>query len=166
MSRHVRHACTLHLPGPGNPHHSCPHPAPDAVASQTLPFVFHLLIETAAAASFIFRPEQQLPDCSAAAKLILRQYGGLLLSTNLVCLVAIFHQQPSSCGTGATRLLAAALGSYHAWPIHRALARLLYKVQVDGEGEGAALGGPVVHLVLHSLCLAAFLALAVFEDDT
>lgn len=132
------------------------------MASQTLPFVFHLLIETAAAASFIFRPEQQLPDCSAAAKLILRQYGGLLLSTNLVCLVAIFHHQPPSCGT---RLLAAALGTYHAWPIHRALARLQYKVQGDSEGQGAALGGPAVHLVLHSLCLAAFLAVAVFGDD-
>lgn len=141
------------------------------MASQTLPFVFHLLIETGAAASFIFRPEQQLPGCSAAARLILRQYGGLLLSTNLVCLVAIFHHhhQPPSCGTGATtRLLAAALGTYHAWPIHRALARLRYKVQGDGGGDsggGAALGGPVVHLVVHSLCLAAFLAVVVFGDD-
>ena len=123
-----------------------------------LPFAFHAIIETAAALSFILAPEKQLPNCSPAAKLILRQYGGLLLATNLVCLAVI--AQPTFERTG--QLIAAALGSYHIWPAYRAYARLqpgavVGDVRVEGAGT---LGGPMVHLIVHLLCLGMFIVAA------
>ncbi|KAI5861456.1 hypothetical protein GGS23DRAFT_151374 [Durotheca rogersii] len=120
--------------------------------STKLPFAAHALVETAAALSFIFRPEKQLPACTPAAKLILRQYGGLLLATNLVCIVIL--AQPS-LGDNTIRLLAAALGSYHLWPCYRAYIRIAYQVDAQEQTQ-PALGGPSVHLVVHLLCLAMF----------
>ncbi|KAH9907602.1 hypothetical protein F4778DRAFT_778026 [Xylariomycetidae sp. FL2044] len=122
-----------------------------------LAFVVHAVVETAAAISFIFHPERQLPGCTPAAKLILRQYGGLLLSSNFVCLAVIAESEFSH----TARLLAVALGSYHAWPCHRAYSRMKSK---SSQGTAAAaekkdavvLGGPFVHLVVHVGCLALF----------
>jgi len=133
----------------------------------SLPFLLHLLIETPAAVSFIFRPHKQLPRCSPAAVLILRQYGALLLATNLVCLVVLWEELQKEANanhpppTQRRRLLSAALGTYHAWPIHRAVARLRRDVPGDDAAAASVLGGPLLHLVAHLLCLAAFLA-AVF----
>lgn len=116
-----------------------------------LPFAAHALIETAAALSFIFSPDKQLPGCNIAAKLILRQYGGLLLSTNLTCLVIL--ADPGF--TDTTRLFAAALGTYHVWPCYRAYIRIRNDTGASGKGQ-STLGGPVLHLIVHSACLAMF----------
>jgi hypothetical protein len=114
-----------------------------------IPFLLHIVVETPAAFTFIFTPDRQLQDCSPAARLVLRQYGGLLLTSNLVCLAAIAAGDLGSVET----YLAVALGSYHVWPCHRAWTRLTRKVTGDVQGE-ATLGGPLVHLAVHSmLCL-------------
>ncbi|KAI1387283.1 uncharacterized protein F4822DRAFT_405991, partial [Hypoxylon trugodes] len=117
-----------------------------------LPFAFHAVIETAAALSFIFNPDKQLPGCTEAAKLILRQYGGLLLSSNLICLVIL--TEPGF--TYTDRLFAAALGTYHIWPCFRAYARM-YSNLGPSDQEKAALGGPQLHLIIHLICLGMFM---------
>ncbi|KAI1342924.1 hypothetical protein F5Y15DRAFT_272000 [Xylariaceae sp. FL0016] len=118
-------------------------------------FVLHAIIETAAAVSFIFNPEKQLPGCTPAARLILRQYGGLLLASSLVC-VAVLLDETGSDST--TRLLAFALGTYHLLPCYRAYTRLERDVQPNGRKapEKSHLGGPWVHLAVHLLCLFLF----------
>ncbi|KAJ9133080.1 hypothetical protein NKR23_g11013 [Pleurostoma richardsiae] len=50
-----------------------------------IPLALHAAVETAAALSFIFAPQRQLPGLNEDAKLILRSYGGLLLGTSLLC---------------------------------------------------------------------------------
>ncbi|KAI0433797.1 hypothetical protein F5Y09DRAFT_298222 [Xylaria sp. FL1042] len=120
---------------------------------EKLAFVMHATVETAAGISFIVYPERQLPGCTPAARLILRQYGALLLASSMVCLIIIARP---GCGTTTTRLVAAALGSYHAWPCYRAIARIRDESRHRLEGT-SVLGGPLVHLLVHSLCLGLFL---------
>ncbi|KAH6645164.1 hypothetical protein BKA67DRAFT_587088, partial [Truncatella angustata] len=115
-----------------------------------LPFFLHILIETPAAFSFIFKPETQLPAVTDASRLILRQYGGLLLASNFVCLVTLFTESRDIRG-----LLGASLGFYHLWPSYRAFARLTRKVSGDVHGQ-AALGGPMVHLGVHLIAFLSF----------
>ncbi|OTA62305.1 hypothetical protein K449DRAFT_50915 [Hypoxylon sp. EC38] len=116
------------------------------------PFAIHALVETAAALSFIFSPNKQLPGCNEAAKLILRQYGGLLLSTNLICLIILMEPGFSYM----SKLLAAALGTYHIWPCYRAYVRIHHSIELS-QDEKAALGGPQLHLIVHLICLAVFI---------
>ncbi|KAI1362258.1 hypothetical protein F5Y08DRAFT_277872 [Xylaria arbuscula] len=124
-----------------------------------LAFVMHAAVETAAAISFIVQPEQQLPGCTPAAKLILRQYGGLLLASSMICMIVVASP---GCSANATRLLAAALGSYHVWPCFRASARLRHQAQYDTH-ENSVFGGPLVHLLVHSVCLGLFLYAAIAQ---
>ncbi|KAK1725280.1 hypothetical protein CaCOL14_012977 [Colletotrichum acutatum] len=125
---------------------------PPIMQPAKLPFLFHIAIETAAACSFILRPGSQLTNPPAAAQLVLQQFGGLLLTTNLICL--IFVSRPFD---EMSRQVAAALAFWHVWPCWRAYVRLT-KPEVDGlgkeRGEEAkatqrTLGGPAVHLAVH-----------------
>ncbi|KAI1303781.1 hypothetical protein F5Y03DRAFT_359051 [Xylaria venustula] len=124
-----------------------------------LAFVVHTAVETAAGVSFIVHPEGQLPSCTPAAKLILRQYGGLLLASSMICLVVITGLD---CGPTTTRLLAATLGSYHAWPCYRAFSRIQNEAR-HGAQETSILGGPFVHLLAHVVCLCLFLYTAIAD---
>ncbi|KAI0004367.1 hypothetical protein F4779DRAFT_621498 [Xylariaceae sp. FL0662B] len=121
-----------------------------------LPFVVHAVVETVAALSFIFKPDKQLPGCNGDAKLILRQYGGLLLSTNFVCFAVLI--EPGANHT--TQLLAIALGTYHIWPCYRAFVRIRRSVGTKGH-ESSGLGGPRLHLAAHVICLGMFMFTAV-----
>ena len=117
-----------------------------------LAYIWHIAIETPAALSFILTPEKQLPGCSPAAELILRQYGGLLLSSVLLSVVMLVSPRMAHRNNG---FFAAALGSYHLWPVYRAYMRLT----TDVGGDVAApslLGGPTVHIVAHLIGLALF----------
>jgi hypothetical protein len=82
----------------------------------------HLLTETPASLSFLLAPHAQLPGASPDAVLILRNLGGLLLATNLACLVLLLAGSSSSSSSGAVpeqtlALLWVCLGTYHVWPI-------------------------------------------------
>ncbi|KAK1675738.1 hypothetical protein BDP55DRAFT_148676 [Colletotrichum godetiae] len=120
-----------------------------------LPFLFHIAIETAAACSFILKPDSQLTNPPVAVQLVLQQFGGLLLTTNLICL--IFVSRPFD---ETSRQVAAALAFWHVWPCWRAYVRLkrpevddLGKQKGKQKGEVKAtrrtLGGPAVHLAVH-----------------
>jgi hypothetical protein len=118
----------------------------------------HLLTETPASLSFLLAPHAQLPGASPDAVLILRNLGGLLLATNLACLVLLLAGSSSSSSSGAVpeqtmALLCVCLGTYHVWPIYRAWVRM--GRGVVGGGEKVVLGGPGVQFVVHVVCLGA-----------
>lgn len=134
-----------------------------------LPLILHILVETAAARSFILQPRSQLPldqardgDGGATrreADLILSNLGGALLTTNLVALVLVLRPDDQALDrTG--RLMALALASYHAWPAYRAISRIFFfrpVVSSRATRVDAPLGGPPVHLAVHALCLTGLL---------
>ncbi|KLU89232.1 hypothetical protein MAPG_08206 [Magnaporthiopsis poae ATCC 64411] len=140
-----------------------------------LPLILHILIETAAARSFIFQPQSQLPldqardgDGGATrreADLILSNLGGALLTTNLVALVLVLRPDDQALDrTG--RLMALALASYHVWPAYRAISRIFFLRPVAPSRAtmrvDAPLGGPPVHLAVHTVCLAGLLGSGLF----
>jgi uncharacterized membrane protein len=123
-----------------------------------LPLLFHALLETAAALSFTLQPQVQLPAASEEARLILHSYGGLLLSSAILC--AGFFLRPGF--DSATRLVAGSMAVYHLFPIWRAYVRL----QRGRAKEGRALGGPFVHLVVHVVALVGLVLSAVYGSDS
>ncbi len=131
-----------------------------AITWVKLPFILHATIETLAASSFILKPEGQLPSPNLETRLVLQQLGGLLLSTNLICLGCVF--KPVFDDT--SRTVAASLAFWHLWPMRRAWVRLSKAAdakakegQVDPDKVGKTLGGPAVHFAVH-LALANMLA--------
>lgn len=116
------------------------------------PFLIHDIIATAAALTFILRPGRQLQPLSESAKLILQCYGGCILFTNLISL--IFLVRPVIDDT--TRHVALAFAFWHAWPSYRAVVRLQYGIDTQGE-MGKTLGGPILHLGIHGLLFFMFL---------
>jgi hypothetical protein len=116
------------------------------------PFIIHDVIATAAALTFIFRPQRQLQPLTPSATLILQCYGGCILFTNLISL--IFLVRPVIDET--TRLVALAFVFWHAWPSYRAIVRLQYGIETQGE-MSTTLGGPVVHLGIHGLLFFMFM---------
>ncbi|KAK0704163.1 hypothetical protein B0T21DRAFT_270544, partial [Apiosordaria backusii] len=117
-----------------------------------LPLLFHLLIETPASLSFLLFPESQLPVATPEATLILRNFGGLLLSTNLIALVFLLRPLFDSLSA----LVTLCLGAYHVWPIYRAHWRLRDTKLAQGKKhQNKVLGGPVVHFWVHVGCLVA-----------
>ncbi|KAK4176826.1 hypothetical protein QBC36DRAFT_300807 [Triangularia setosa] len=122
-----------------------------------LPLLLHLLTEIPACLSFLLVPEAQLPRATPEATLILRNFGGLLLSTNLIALLFILRSH-FDC---LSALVTLCLGAYHIWPIYRAYSRLrdakLAQGKKENEKQNKVLGGPVVHFWVHIGCLAALL---------
>ena len=118
----------------------------------------HLLTETPASLSFLLTPGTQLPGASPEARLILRNFGGLLLATNLACLALLGGGRVhDDGGDRVMALFCAGLGTYHVWPIYRAWVRMGgEKREGDGSPRGKkVLGGPVVHFGVHVVCLVA-----------
>lgn len=125
------------------------------------PLLLHLLVETPASLSFLLAPRSQLRGASPEAVLILRNLGGLLLATNLVCLVLLSAGSDGDGGSRYSRLAASVclcLATYHVWPAHRAYSRIARGVVGGKDGGRKVLGGPKVHLAVHLVCLAALLA--------
>ncbi|CAI4215452.1 unnamed protein product [Parascedosporium putredinis] len=124
-----------------------------------VPFLAHALIECIGATSFILYPASQIPNPSREASLVSQLVGGALLQSSLIALIIAFKSEfavDSGAWDNADRALALAFAFWHVWPCYRAIAR----IQSRG-GEGAktqqTLGGPVVHLGVHSVLLSAFL---------
>ncbi|KAK4229486.1 hypothetical protein QBC38DRAFT_472526 [Podospora fimiseda] len=117
-----------------------------------LPLIFHLMIELPASISFLLFPQTQLPGASEETILILRNFGGLLLSTNLLVIIFLLyggHQTLNDLGGW----ILLCLGSYHFWPIWRAWIRIKRMSREGGNKQKKVLGGPVVHFWVHLGCL-------------
>ncbi|KAH8729458.1 hypothetical protein BGZ61DRAFT_529660 [Ilyonectria robusta] len=134
------------------------------ISVSTIPFLCHILIETPAALTFILRPSSHVSPLPPSAGLLLQSLGGLLLASNLIAL--IFVRRPLD---DVARHVALALAFWHMWPCYRAVVRLSRRA--DGEirsGEEAAtgktLGGPAVHLLIHSVLLVMFLGTWMLGD--
>ncbi|KAJ4190190.1 hypothetical protein NW755_005329 [Fusarium falciforme] len=119
----------------------------------TIPFVIHALVETPAALSFILYPSLHLQPLTPAATLLLQSLGGLLLTSNLIAL--IFARRPFD---DVSRQVAIAFAFWHVWPCYRAYTRLSGRgLEGDTPETRSTLGGPVVHLGVHSILLTMFL---------
>ncbi|KAJ9134186.1 hypothetical protein NKR19_g8781 [Coniochaeta hoffmannii] len=128
-----------------------------------LPLLLHALLEAAASLSFTLHPQAQLPALNDEARLILRSYGGLLLSSSVLC--AGFCLRPGF--DSATRLVAGSMALYHLFPIGRAVIRLRKQArEKKNGGEGRVLGGPAVHLAVHLLAVVGLAGSAAFGGDS
>ncbi|RKU49240.1 hypothetical protein DL546_009601 [Coniochaeta pulveracea] len=107
------------------------------------PLLFHALLETIAALSFLFNPQVQHPSAATdlEIKLVLRSYGGLLLSTAILC--AGFYLREGF--DDSARIVSGAMAVYHVFPIARAWTKL----RMRNVRCATFCGGPVVHLLVH-----------------
>ncbi|PFH61039.1 hypothetical protein XA68_18356 [Ophiocordyceps unilateralis] len=145
-----------------------------------LGFHLHLLIETPAAIGFILAPSSTLSTTQPHAHAALRQYGLLLLATNLIVLAtlqllllldddddddsSIFVVVPPAAASVVVllrRRVAAALALYHVGPCLRALCRLRITPSSSSSSSSGTtttiLAHPLLHLVAHGFCLLALL---------
>ena len=109
----------------------------------TIFLALHLIIETAAAINFILRPSATLVAPQPHSHGVIRQYGLLLLSTNII-VASVLHRGVHDT---LAKQVAGALALYHVGPLARAMAR------IGGGNCGRALGGAWLHAVVHAVCL-------------
>jgi hypothetical protein len=107
------------------------------------PLLFHALLETTAALSFLFYPQVQHPTAATdlETKLILRSYGGLLLSTAVLCAGFYFREGFDD----PARIVSGAMAVYHVFPI----ARAWMKLRMTNVRGATFCGGPAVHFLVH-----------------
>ncbi|KAL1867301.1 hypothetical protein Daus18300_006420 [Diaporthe australafricana] len=118
-----------------------------------LALLFHVLIEAPASLSFLLSPPKQLRESrpSQEAVLVCQSYGGLLVATNVLCVLLLYCRGISNFDD-ANAIVAASLAIYHVMPIRRALVRI--RMQGAGRGflqQADAMGGPYVHFMVHAL---------------
>ncbi|KFX98593.1 hypothetical protein V490_02226 [Pseudogymnoascus sp. VKM F-3557] len=111
-------------------------------------FGLHIVVEIPAALNFFINPleELQLATPSASAIALVRQYALLLICSNAIALVFLLLPIDK-----VSRRVACALGFYHLGPASRAISRLVR----NEPALEISLGGPLVHLTVHTLCLVA-----------
>ena len=102
-------------------------------------FVLHLIIETAASVNFLLRPSATLSVPQPYSHGVIRQYGLLLLSINIIVAVLLYYPIDS-----ASRLIALALAFYHVGPTVRAVSRIQQR-----EVDRGIFENPWLHVVLH-----------------
>lgn len=117
--------------------------------------ISHIMLETPALIGFLMRPSQTLSSPATPAHGLIRQYGLLLLCTNLLIALTIVYEPTDSEAMllGYRRLeqvFAQVLLVYHVGPIIRAMARIRH-----GELGKNLFGDPYLHLLLHIGCVAA-----------
>lgn len=122
-----------------------------------LALLFHVLIEAPASLSFLLDAPKQLREArpSPEAVLVCQSYGGLLVATNVLC-VLLLYCRGSTNFDDASAIVAASLAIYHVMPLRRAWARI--KAQDAGRGwlqQADAMGGPYVHFTVHALLLVS-----------
>lgn len=122
-----------------------------------LALLFHVLIEAPASLSFLLNAPKQLRESkpSSEAVLVCQSYGGLLVATNVLC-VLFLCCRGSSNFDDASAIIAVSLAIHHVMPMRRAWVRI--KAQGAGRGwlqQADALGGPYVHLMVHALLLVS-----------
>lgn len=118
--------------------------------------ILHFMVEIPAMVGFIFQPSLTLATYSPQAHGVIRQYGLLLLCTNLL-IGLILAYEPTQQGPWQSshrqleRHVAQVLILYHVGPFLRAIGR----VKAGEIKPRSLLGGPYVHMALHGICAAA-----------
>ena len=111
-------------------------------------FLFHLIVEIPASLNFFFCPSATLSKPQIFAHGLIRQYALLLISSNIIATSFVLRRPDQLSG-----YIAGALALYHVGPLVRAITKLQ-----KTESQSNSLGGPVVHFVAHSVCIAALSA--------
>lgn len=115
-----------------------------------LPFLFHIIVEVPASIGFFFQPSATLAAAQPHAHGVIRQYGLLLTTTNLVAWSFLFEDPSPLSGR-----IAAALGLYHVGPIVRSWKRT--KTDEATMSMRERWRGPWLHMGVHLVCLVALM---------
>lgn len=127
------------------------------IAMNNSGLIFHFIVEIPAMIGFIFQPSLTLATYSPQAHGVIRQYGLLLLCTNLLIAVILAYE-PTQQGPWQSshrqleRRVAQVLILYHVGPFLRAMGRIKAG---EVKPRGSLLGGPYLHMALHAICAAA-----------
>jgi len=121
----------------------------------SLPFVLHILVEVPAAFTFALFPSTTLLRPQPDAHAVIRQYGLLLLSTNIIASLFVFENRGSNSIDDPIwhieAWVAGSLALYHVGPLMRAGSR-----SWRGGGKGRSfVGQPRAHVIAHGICLIA-----------
>lgn len=133
-----------------------------------IPFLLHVLIELPASLKFFFNPSSGLTTHTQTVKvtksdagtlspevvLVIRQYA-ILLFTSVLISASFVAREPDNL----SKWVGGCLGLYHAGPIWRAIWRISRDNTLRITRHD--MGGPVVHLGVHSTILFAFLYMLV-----
>ena len=125
------------------------------ISSRSFCLSLHLLVETPASIGFLLFPSASLPKPQPQAHAVIRQYGLLLGSTNLIVAILLMSRfsMPGVDYDLLERRVAGALALYHLGPLSRATARIYRQ-----EDTQYVLAGPWLHMILHAICFAALLS--------
>lgn len=104
-------------------------------------FLLHIIVETPAAINFLISPSSTLQQPQPFSHAVIRQYGSLLLVTNLILAIVRSH-----CPEDVQRCVSGALALYHIGPLWRSVVRIR-----DREESSSVLAGPWLHFGLHGL---------------
>lgn len=119
----------------------------------SFPFIFHVLVELPAAFAFIIFPSSTLSRPQQEAHAVIRQYGLLLLSTNIIASIFISEaRHRSSSDDRFWRMeawVAGSLAVYHLGPLLRAGSRTW---MAEGRSR-TLLEQPWVHALVHGITL-------------
>lgn len=125
------------------------------ISIPSLPFILHILVELPAAFAFALFPSATLLRPQPEAHALIRQYGLLLLSTNMIAALFVFRHHKQNLVDDHNRRIeawvAGSLAVYHLGPLVRAGSRHWKGV----ENRKRLLGKPWVHAIAHGICLIA-----------
>lgn len=115
----------------------------------------HLVFESMASISFFFQPKTQLQDSKASeeAILICHSYAGLLLATDVLCLLSLARNSTETFDD-TSAMVARSMAIYHIFPMRRAWARMKER-RGNYRSEEQMAGGPPGHLVIHGILFVA-----------
>ena len=125
------------------------------ISSRSFGLSLHILIEIPATIGFLLFPSASLRKPQPQAHAIVRQYGMLLGSTNLIVAI-LLGSRPSMPGIVyelLERRVAGALALYHLGPLSRAAARIYRR-----ENARNVFGGPWLNMLLHAICFATLIS--------
>jgi len=125
------------------------------ISLTSLPFILHILVETPAAFTFALFPSSTLLRLQPDAHGVIRQYGLLLLSTNIIASLFAFQgHERKSIDDQFWQIEAWVAGSfalYHVGPLMRAGSRIWR----GGGRRRSFVAQPWVHAIAHAVCLIA-----------
>lgn len=124
--------------------------------TKTLGFYLHFLVETPAIIGFLCFPSGTLTESQPHAHGVIRQYGLLLTTTNIIVASVLFSAEALEARgaqefASLARCIAGALALYHTGPMTRAA----FRMQAKDRKRSGLMASPAIHLVAHAVCCSA-----------